>query len=71
MENQFSKLSTSQVGQMELPYDYDSIMHYPPHAFSSNGKDTIVPKKAGVTIGQRTHVSEIDIREIRAAYKCL
>lgn len=65
------KMSTSQVGQMEFSYDYDSIMHYPPTAFSANGNPTILPNVPGVDIGQRTHLSEIDINEIRAAYKCL
>ena len=38
-------------------YDYGSIMHYPTWAFSKNGQPTIVPKQAGVTIGQRTALS--------------
>ena len=63
-------MSDSQAGQLHFPYDYDSIMHYPPTAFSSNGKPTILPKKEGAEIGQRSHISKIDIQEIRDAYKC-
>lgn len=70
MEGNFQKMSTSQVGQMDFPYDYDSVMHYPPNAFSKNGKDTMIPVRAGVTIGQRSFISKTDIAEIRAAYKC-
>ncbi len=38
-------------------YDYDSIMHYPTWAFSTNGQPTIVPLQSGVTIGQRSALS--------------
>jgi astacin len=39
-------------------YDYGSIMHYSATAFSTNGLPTIVPKEAGVEIGQRLKLSE-------------
>lgn len=42
-------------------YDYGSIMHYGPAQFSANGLDTITPKQAGVTIGQRVGLSRGDI----------
>lgn len=41
-------------------YDYDSIMHYGRQAFSRDGSDTIIPP-AGVSIGQRDHISAGDI----------
>lgn len=50
------------------PYDYGSIMHYGRTAFSRNGQPTIVPKQAGVTIGQRTGLSSGDIGAVRAMY---
>jgi hypothetical protein len=49
-------------------YDYDSIMHYPMTAFSINGQPTIVPKKAGVTIGQRNGFSKGDIETVNSMY---
>lgn len=49
-------------------YDYGSIMHYPAKAFSVNGKETIKPKKDGVTIGQRTKLSEGDIKTAKQIY---
>lgn len=49
-------------------YDYGSIMHYPRKAFSRNGQDTIVPRQAGVTIGQRTGLSGGDIATVRWMY---
>lgn len=49
-------------------YDYSSIMHYPRKAFSRNGKDTIVPKKAGAVIGQRDGLSKGDIAALKLMY---
>jgi len=53
-------------------YDFDSIMHYEPNAFTCNGSPTIEPLvalPAGVNFGQRTHISQGDIAAIKAAYK--
>src|SRR5262249_50335524 len=48
-------------------YDYDSIMHYPAKAFSSNGLDTIVAL-GGQAIGQRTGLSDADVAAVRELY---
>lgn len=48
-------------------YDYGSIMHYPPKAFSVNGEDTIVTK-SGASIGQRNGLSSGDIAAVRLMY---
>lgn len=53
------------------PYDYGSVMHYPPTAFSINGKPTIAPRQpvpAGVVLGQRTGLSAGDINGVRLMY---
>lgn len=49
-------------------YDYDSIMHYGDHDFTTNDKPTIVPLKSGVRVGQRTHLSAGDIATVRNLY---
>ncbi len=49
-------------------YDYDSLMHYGPYAFSKNGGKTIEVLKDGVEIGQRRQLSEKDIAAINAMY---
>lgn len=49
-------------------YDYESIMHYGPYAFSKNGLKTIIPLVEGFEIGQRTHLSKQDIAAIQAMY---
>jgi len=69
---QFRKESSNNQGQ---PYDYESLMHYGSTFFGIKGasgpKETITPKKKGVTLGQRDGPSEIDINEIRLLYKCI
>lgn len=48
-------------------YDYDSIMHYGPTAFSINGQPTITTL-SGKPIGQRGGLSEGDVATIKAIY---
>ncbi|KAG6449742.1 hypothetical protein O3G_MSEX006198 [Manduca sexta] len=50
-----------------LPYDYTSVLHYPPRAFSKNGQVTI-HTEPGVKIGQREGLSEIDVEKIGLVY---
>lgn len=33
------------IDHLNEPYDYASIMHYGPYAFSGSGKKTIIPRK--------------------------
>lgn len=65
-KSQFQQLSN---GRDLQSYDYDSILHYPPTAFSANGAVTIKPKKAGVVIGQRIKLSDGDIKSLEELYK--
>jgi Astacin (Peptidase family M12A) len=48
-------------------YDYGSIMHHPPDAFSKNGKATIVAI-GGQAIGQSEGLSTGDIARVRSMY---
>jgi len=52
------------------PYDYDSMMHYPAYAFSSNRKMTIRAKDSRYQsrIGQRVGFSRTDIKQLNAMY---
>lgn len=67
----FNKYTYAQVQDLDEPYDYDSVMHYNTKDFSKNGLPTVVPKVEGTVIGQRRHLSEIDIREVRKLYNCV
>jgi hypothetical protein len=53
------------------PYDYGSIMHYPPTAFSINNQATIIARQAlppGVVMGQRAALSQGDIDGVHTLY---
>ncbi|KAH8267483.1 hypothetical protein KR018_007250 [Drosophila ironensis] len=72
MEFNFDKYSNQTVNDFGEKYDYGSVMHYGPYAFSNNGERTIVTADEAMedVIGQRLEISETDIRKLNAMYKC-
>ena len=60
-------LKCGRCNKQYLPYDTSSVMHYPSHAFSANGKPTIVAKD-GSTLGQTNGFSSLDIEKINLMY---
>ncbi|CAN9498573.1 unnamed protein product [Ophioblennius macclurei] len=64
----FEKSDTNNLG---VTYDYSSIMHYGPTAFSINGGKTIIPtRNPHARIGQRDRLSPLDIQKLNKLYRC-
>jgi len=66
----FKKYNAGKASTLGEPYDIQSIMHYPPKAFSKNGRVTIVSKKGVTKFGWNQQLSTIDVRQLRKYYKC-
>ncbi|EFA05101.1 zinc metalloproteinase nas-13 [Tribolium castaneum] len=71
-EGNFKKADKGSTDGFGVVYDYRSVMHYSPTAFSTNGKPTIVPKDSSknVKMGQRDGFSRGDIIKINTMYGC-
>ncbi|KAL3095861.1 hypothetical protein niasHS_005620 [Heterodera schachtii] len=69
MQGQFEKYSAATIQTLGSDYDFGSIMHYGPNAFTRNGMPTIVPRRQA-TIGQRSGFSKLDAWKINALYEC-
>nr|XP_046229348.1 high choriolytic enzyme 2-like isoform X2 [Scatophagus argus] len=55
---------------LNLPYDLNSIMHYGQYFFTLDGSPTVLAKQAGPQMGQRTHLSNLDIQRLNRLYHC-
>ncbi|XP_076139535.1 LOW QUALITY PROTEIN: low choriolytic enzyme [Alosa pseudoharengus] len=66
-ENNFNKVAGN---TLDLPYDLGSILHYGRCVVLLLGKATVIPKNVNEQIGQRTHLSELDVRRLHKLYKC-
>jgi len=53
-----------------VSYDYESIMHYPWNAFSSNGKNTITPLRNTKNLVPYVALSKADAEQTSLMYNC-
>ncbi|KAH8374309.1 hypothetical protein KR200_007712 [Drosophila serrata] len=67
-EHNFERLRGDGVTDYGLGYDYESIMHYGPFAFSRNGNPTIIPLQGNVIIGQANKLSPRDVATLNLMY---
>nr|XP_057913523.1 low choriolytic enzyme-like isoform X2 [Doryrhamphus excisus]XP_057913524.1 low choriolytic enzyme-like isoform X2 [Doryrhamphus excisus] len=64
----FQKQDTN---NLNLPYDYASLLHYGRTAFGKKQTQTIIPiPDESVEIGQRNHLSDLDVVRINRLYQC-
>lgn len=67
----FKKVPETLISSLNVPYDYDSVVHYSAYAFSTNKKATIEAigdKKFNSRMGQRKAFSQGDIDKVNAMY---
>ncbi|XP_065064807.1 zinc metalloproteinase nas-13-like isoform X3 [Rhopilema esculentum] len=69
LHSAFEKYGRDKLDSLGEPYDYGSIMHYPWNAFSTNGRNTLVPKRR---VPQQPYVrlSKSDAIQASRMYKC-
>nr|XP_027238660.1 zinc metalloproteinase nas-13-like [Penaeus vannamei] len=71
MKYNFGKKTNRLTSDLGLDYDYASVMHYGPRAFAVDASlPTIIPRVAGVEIGQRRGFSQLDVKSLNILYRC-
>ncbi|XP_066931974.1 uncharacterized protein [Clytia hemisphaerica] len=70
-EHNFAKYTRGESDDLNSQYDLSSIMHYGRFSFSKNGQPTVLaisdPNKR---LGQREKLSEEDVIQLNALYRC-
>lgn len=65
----FAKASPGTTDAMNVPYDFDSVLHYSANAFSTNGQPTIISKVGPKpNMGQRRGFSAGDLQKLNRMY---
>jgi hypothetical protein len=68
-KDQFIQVQDNRLITFDIPYDYESIMHYSETTFSKNLQPTIIPTNPpSAIIGQRKYPSKLDFLGVRKLY---
>lgn len=71
-EGNFRKYDEDEIDLLDTLYDYGSVLHYGAYGFAVDPSiPTIIPHDPDAEIGQRTHMSELDIERVQIFYCCL
>ncbi|CAG2110890.1 unnamed protein product [Medioppia subpectinata] len=70
MEYEFNKIERSNSTDLELEYDYKSVMQYEGTAFSKNARPTMEAKQNATKLGSELGFSELDKIRINRFYGC-
>ncbi|XP_020601916.1 zinc metalloproteinase nas-14-like [Orbicella faveolata] len=66
----FRKYSHGPIDSLGVPYDYGSIMHYGKRDFAKWPWQSTIKSKNGASIGQRKHLSALDVKQMNLFYEC-
>ena len=71
-KHNFEKYDSSKVDNHEIPYDYDSVMHYGGTDFGIGGRMTVRTRDPSKQkrIGQRRGLTKADAYLVKVMYKC-
>lgn len=71
-KHNFLKVNPILFSNFGTQYDFYSVMHYEPYAFTRNGRPTVLPKDTSFNkiIGQRNALSSGDAERINNMYRC-
>lgn len=75
-KHNFAKVSQKYSTTFNLPYDTNSLMHYPRHAFSKDGKSYTMTAKnnTNMELGQidlkKGGPTDLDLEKVRRMYNC-
>ncbi|ELT91374.1 hypothetical protein CAPTEDRAFT_118546, partial [Capitella teleta] len=64
----FMRLNPGRKMHPDLPYDYDSVLHYPKHAFAVDPTVPSIATPNGEKIGQRIRMSKLDVKRVQLLY---
>ncbi|KAJ1182629.1 hypothetical protein NDU88_007814 [Pleurodeles waltl] len=61
-----------ETNNLDLPYDFQSVLHYGRYAYSKTpGLPSIIPKPdPNIEIGQRYGLSPLDVAKLNRLYSC-